>query len=79
MVYVATSKWSAVNISLFKRRFPAFIRILRARAYSNHSLGVVIFRAGVYFNRNAVIFRFRAYFKGIVFHSTVTLFARFLG
>ncbi len=38
MVSVPISKWSAVNISLFKRRFPAFIRILRAKAYFNHSL-----------------------------------------
>jgi len=33
-----------VNISLFKRRFPAFIRILRARAYFNHSPEVIDFK-----------------------------------
>jgi len=35
VVFVSTSKWSAV--------------ILRARAYFNHFLGVVIFRLETYF------------------------------
>ena len=52
VVYVAASKWSAVNISLFKRNFPAFIRILRVRAYFNHFQEVVIFRFKIGLSKN---------------------------